>query len=438
MLEKLFDLSRAGTDIKTEFRAGTITFLSMAYIIAVQPVVLSKAGMDPGAVMVATCIASAFATLFMGLYANYPIGLAPGMGENFYFSYSLVQGRGIPWRVALGVVFWSGLAFLGVTLLRIREKIVDAIPRSLKNAIAVGIGFFIAYLGLEESGLVRIKGGNLSLGNLHNPGTLLAVVGLFIIAFFITRKIKGAIFLGMIITFLLGIPAGIVKFHGIISKPPSLSPILFKMDLKSSLSLSFLVPIIAFFIMDMFDTIGTLIGVAEQAGFIDKEGKMPRINRALIVDATGTVFGAGLGTSTVTSYIESATGVAEGGKTGLTSVFVSIYFVLALFFYPLIQSLVGGYTWKGDTVYPVTSPVLIIVGAMMFANIRKIDLDDPTEYIPSLLTVLGMPLTMSISNGLGFGFISYSLLKLGSGRGKEVSPVLHILALLFVLKFAFL
>lgn len=438
MLEKLFGLREAGTDIKTEFRAGTISFLSMAYIIAVQPVVLTKAGMDAGAVMVATCIASAFATLVMGLYANYPIGLAPGMGENFYFSYSLVQGRGIPWNVAMGVVFWSGLAFFGVTLLKVREKIVDAIPRSLKNAIAVGIGFFISYLGLEESGIIRISGGNPALGNLHNPGTLLAIFGLIIISVLIARKVKGAIFLGMGITYILGIPFGIVKFYGFVSSPPSLSPILFKMDIKAALSLSLVIPIIAFFIMDLFDTIGTLIGVAEQAGFLDEEGKMPRINRALMADAAGTLVGAGLGTSTVTSYIESATGVAEGGRTGLTSVFVSIYFILSLFFYPVVQSIVGGFKWHGEVVYPVTSPVLIIVGAMMFSNVRKINLTDPTEFVPSLLTVLGMPLTMSISNGLGFGFISYSLLKLLSGKGREVSPVLHILALLFVLKFAFL
>ncbi len=438
MLEKIFGLRKAGTDLKTEFRAGTITFLSMAYIIAVQPVVLSKAGMAPGAVMVATCIASAITTLMMGIYANYPIGLAPGMGENFYFSYSLVLGRGIPWRVALGVVFWSGLAFFGVTLLKLREKIVDAIPRSLKNGIAVGIGFFIAYLGLENSGIIRIRDGNPSLGNFHNPGTLLAIAGLLLIGVLIARKIKGAIFMGMVITFILGIPFGIVKFYGFVSPPPSLSPIFLKMDIKSALSVSLIVPIVAFFIMDLFDTIGTLIGVAEQAGFINEEGKMPRMNRALLTDATGTALGAGLGTSTVTSYIESATGVAEGGKTGLTSVFVSIYFFLAIFFYPIIQSIVGGYKFGKEVVYPITSPVLIIVGAMMFANIRKVDLKDPTEFLPAILTVLGMPLTMSISDGLGFGFISYSVLKLLSGRGKEVSLVLHVLSLLFVLKFAFL
>ncbi len=438
MLEKLFRLKERGSNVKTELRAGTVTFLSMAYIIAVQPIILAKAGMDPGAVMVGTCIASAIATLIMGVYANYPIGLAPGMGENFYFAYTLVRGKGIPWRTALGIVFLSGLAFFGVSLLRVREKIINAIPRSLKNGIAVGIGFFIAMLGLKDSGFVVMREGALSLGNLHHPGTLLATAGLVIIAVLIARRVKGAIFIGMVVTFLIGLPFGIVKFHGFLSSPPSLSPILFKMDIKSALSLSFIVPILAFFIMDMFDTIGTLIGIAEQAGFVREDGSLPGMKRALLADSTGTVVGTVLGNSTVTSYIESATGVAEGGRTGLTAVFVSAYFLLAIFFYPFIKSLIGGVSWKGAVVYPITSPVLIIVGAMMFANVKKMDLEDPTEYIPSLLTVLGMPLTMSISDGLGFGFISYALLKLLAGRGREVSLTLYILALVFVLKFAFL
>ncbi len=438
MLERLFSLSERGTTVRAELRAGTVTFLSMAYIIAIQPIILSQAGMDPGAVMVGTCIASAIATLIMGLYANYPIGLAPGMGENFYFSYTLVRGKGIPWRTALGIVFLSGAAFLGVSLLRVREKIINAIPRSLKNAIAVGIGFFIAMLGLKDAGFIVLQKGALSLGNLRHPGTVLAGAGLVIIAVLMARRVRGAIFIGMLATFLLGLPLGIVKFHGIISKPPSLSPVLFKMDIKAALSLSFLVPILAFFIMDMFDTIGTLIGIAEQAGFIDQEGRLPGMKRALVADSAGTLIGTAMGNSTVTSYIESATGVAEGGRTGLTAVFVSLYFFLAIFFYPFIKSLIGGYRWGGSVVYPVTSPVLIIVGAMMFANVRKMNLEDPTEYIPSLLTVLGMPLTMSISDGLGFGFISYTLLKLLSGRAREVSLTLYILALVFVLKFAFL
>ncbi len=438
MIEKFFSLKQRGTTFRTELRAGTVTFLSMAYIIAIQPIILAQAGMDSGAVMVGTCIASAIATLIMGLYANYPIGLAPGMGENFYFSYTLVKGKGIPWRTALGIVFLSGAAFFGVSLLKVREKIIDAIPRSLKNGIAVGIGFFIAMLGLKDAGFIVLREGALSLGNLHHPGTLLATVGLVIIAVLMARKVKGAIFIGMLITFFLGLPFGIVKFHGIVSKPPSLSPILFKMDIKAALSLSFIVPILAFFIMDMFDTIGTLIGIAEQAGFVDEKGRLPGMKKALLADSAGTLIGTTLGNSTVTSFIESATGVAEGGRTGLTAVFVSLYFLLSVFFYPFVKSLIGGYKWGGTVVHPITSPVLIIVGAMMFSNVRKMNLDDPTEYIPSLLTVLGMPLTMSISDGLGFGFISYALLKLLSGRAREVSLTLYILALVFVLKFAFL
>ena len=301
----------------------------------------------------------------------------------------------------------------------------------------MGIGLFIGFLGLKDAGIIKLTPFALQMGNLHNPGVLLSIFGLMVISFLLARQVKGAIFFGMLITFLAGLPFGIVKFHGIFSSPPSLNPTLFKMDLKQALDWAFVVPIIVFLFMDVFDTVGTLIGVSEQAGFIDKEGKLPRANRALFADAVGTVVGAAMGTSTVTSYIESATGVAEGGKTGLTSVVTGLYFILALFFYPVVQSLAGGFQWKGEgLVYPITAPVLITVGAMMFSNIKKVQLDDPTEYVPAVLTILGMPLTMSIANGLGFGFISYALLKLLAGRGREVHPVMYGLAVVFILKFA--
>ncbi len=442
LLETIFKLKENKTDFRTELRAGTITFLSMAYIIIVQPAVLSRAGMDTGAVMVATCLSSALATFIMGFYANYPIALAPGMGENFYFAQTLVRQLGIPWQTSLGIVFISGLGFLAITVLKVREAIINAVPRSLKNAIAVGIGLFIGFLGLKEAGIIQmIKAGGdvtLAMGNLHNPGVLLSIFGLLIISFLLARRVKGAIFFGMLITFLVGLPFRIVKFHGIFSSPPSISPTLFKMNLKAALNWEFIVPIIVFFFMDVFDTVGTLIGVSEQAGFIDEKGRLPRAERALFADAIGTVAGAALGTSTVTSYIESATGVAEGGRTGLTSVITGLYFILALFFYPIVKSLAGGYQWKEGApfVFPITAPVLIIVGAMMFSNIKKVELEDPTEYVPAVLTILGMPLTMSIANGLGFGFISYAILKLLAGKAKEVHPVMYVLALVFILKFA--
>ena len=445
MLEKIFKLKENGTTIQTEIVAGSTTFLSMAYIIFVQPAVLSIAGMDFDSVMMATCLSSAIACLVMAFLANYPIALAPGMGENFYFVFAVVIGMGIAWEQALGAVFISGIIFLILTFLRVREMIIDAIPDSLKSAIPAAIGIFITFIGLVQAGIV-IKdpgGGIVSLGNLHSRPTLLSIIGLLIILFLMIRKVRGALLLGMLITAVIGLFMGVVQFKGIISAPPSISPTLFKLDIPGAFRLGFFTVLAVFLIMDMFDTIGTLIGVGQATGIM-KDGKLPRAQKALFADAVGTVSGALLGTSTVTSYIESTTGVREGGRTGLTAVVVAILMLLATFFSPLVSMIGGGYAvtdaegnWLYN-LYPVTAPALILVGSFMAKTITRCKWDDLTEAIPSFMTIVGMALTYNISHGLAFGFILYPLMKLMAGRGKEVSWLLYILCGIFLLKYAFI
>ncbi|MCK4244960.1 MAG: NCS2 family permease [Candidatus Omnitrophica bacterium] len=439
MVEKLFKLKEAGTNVRTEAIAGLTTFMAMAYIIFVQPAVLSVAGMDFGAVMVATCLSAFLATLIMGLYANYPIALAPGMGENFYFAFTVILGMGIAWQSALGAIFISGVVFIILTLFKIREMIIDSIPTSLKNAIAGGIGLFIAFIGLNQAGIVvKSPGGIVMLGNLRQPAVLLSFFGILLIAILMARKIKGAILLGMLITAGLGIPLGIVNYQGIFSRPPSLAPTLLQLDILGAFKLGFITIIVVFLFMDLFDTVGTLIGVGETAGFM-REGRLPRANRAFLADAIGTVSGAMLGTSTVTSYIESATGVTAGGRTGFASVVTALLFLLAIFFYPLVRMIGGGYeVTKGIFLYPVTAPALVIVGSLMLHTINRIDWKEPSEAIPSFLTLIGMPLTYSIADGLALGFISYPIIKIFSGKGKEVSWLVYLLAVLFILRYAFI
>ncbi len=438
MLEKLFKLTENQTNIRTEVIAGITTFMTMAYIIFVQPSILSIAGMDFGAVMMATCISAAIATLLMGLYANYPIALAPAMGENFFYVYTVVLTMGISWQVALGAVFLSGVAFFVLTLFKIRELIIDAVPRSLKNAIAVGIGFFITFIGLVNAGIIeRNPAGIVKLGNLQSLPVLISIFGILVTIVLMVWRVKGAILIGIIATTLVSLPFGIVKYQGLVSAPPSLAPTFMQMDILGALQLGLVTVVTVFLFMAVFDAIGTLIGIGEQAGFL-VNGRLPRANRALMSDALGTVVGASLGTSTVTAYIESAAGVEEGGRTGLANVITGVLFLLAIFFSPIVQMIGGGYQVGESLLFPVTSPALIIVGSLMARNITKIIWDDMTEAFPAFLTVVGMPLTYSIADGLAFGFISYPILKALSGKFREISWLVYLLGLIFLLRYAFI
>ncbi len=430
-----FKLKDKGTSIKTEAVAGITTFMTMSYIIFVQPTVLSQAGMDFGAVMMATILSSVIAILIMGLYANYPIALAPGMGENFLFAYTIILAMGVAWEKALGIVFVSGVIFIILTLFKVRETVVNSIPPSLKSSIAAGIGIFITFIGLQWAGVVaQSPATGVTLGALTTKHVLLFFIGLIVMFLFIARKVKGAILWGIIITALIGIPLGIVKFQGIVSKPPSVAPTFFKLDILGALRWEYITPILVLFLLDFFDTVGTLIGVGQHADLL-REGKLPRAGKALMADAVGTVAGSLLGTSTVTSYIESAAGVSEGGRTGLSNMFTALLFLLAIFFYPVVKAIGGGYL-VGDVVYyPVTAPALVIVGALMIKTVASIKWDDITEAIPAFLTLIGIPLTYSISDGMAFGFISYPIMKLFAGRSREVHPIMWVLFAVFAFRF---
>jgi adenine/guanine/hypoxanthine permease len=440
MLEKLFHLSEHATDVRTELRGGLITFLTMSYIIFVNPAILctfNKTGMDFNAVLIATCISAALATLIMGLYANYPIAQAPLMGENAFFAATVIVSMGIPWQTALGAVFISGILFLILTFARIREVILDAIPLSLKYSIAAGIGLFISFIGLQEGGIIV---GNpvtmVSMGKLLSPPALLTLAGVIATATLMARKVKGAILWGMLVSSAIALATGLIRLdmsNGIlgafISTPPSLAPTLLKLDIKGALSIT-MIPVVAVFLfMLLFDTVGTLIGVAQQAGLM-KEGKLPRADRALMSDAVATTAGALLGTSTVSSYIESATGIAEGSRTGLSNMVVCLLFVLAIFFSPIVRLIGGGMMYDGHPFNPIMAPILIIVGCLMLALFKNITTDDLTESVPAFLTIMATPLTYNIAYGLAIGFISYPVLKLLSGRGNEVRPVVYLIALI--------
>lgn len=438
MLEKMFRLSEHRSDVRTEMRGGVITFLTMCYIIFVNPAILSSfnnTGMDFNSVLLATCLSAALATFIMGLYANYPIAQAPLMGENAFFAATVIVSMNIPWQTALGAVFFSGILFLALTFARIREAILDSVPMSLKHSIAAGIGLFIAFIGLQEGGIIV---GNpvtmVSMGALYTPWALLTIAGIVITGTLMIRKVKGAILWGIIASTLIALVTGMIKMdlsHGIlgafVSAPPSLSPTFLKLDLKGALSLS-MIPVIAVFLfMLLFDTVGTLIGVAQPAGLI-KDGKLLRADRALVSDAVATTVGALLGTSTVSSYIESATGISEGARTGLSNMIVGALFIVAIFFSPLVRLIGGGIMVGGHTYNPITAPILILVGCLMLSNIKEIKTDDFTESIPAFLTLLATPLTYNIAYGLALGFISYPILKLLAGRGKEVRPIVYVIA----------
>ena len=438
MLEKIFKLSQLNTNVKKEFIGGSTTFMTMAYIIIVQPTVLSAAGMDFGAVLLATCLSSAAAIVIMGLYANYPIALAPGMGQNFFFTYVVVLTLGVNWQKALGVIFIAGLIFVVLSFFGLRERIINAIPQSLKSAIAVGIGLMITLIGLEWGGLVVDHPTLLvALGDFGNPATLLSLAGLVITAILLVRKIPGAMLIGIVATTLLGILCGLIPYKGIFSNPPSMQATFLKLDIVGALSFDLLTLILTFLILDLFDTIGTLIGVASEAGLL-KEGKLPRAEKALFSDAIGTVIGASLGTSTITSYVESAAGVASGARSGLANFFTAFYFILAIFIYPLIQMIAGGIEIeKGISLYPSIAPVLILVGVYMIKSISTIPWDDLSESIPAFITLVFIPFSFRITEGIALGFISYALLKLFQGNVKEVPILVWLFAIIFLLRYIF-
>jgi AGZA family xanthine/uracil permease-like MFS transporter len=438
-IERFFKLKELNTNIRTEIIAGFTTFMAMAYIIFVNPAMISQTGMDFGSSLMATCISAAVATIMMGLYVNYPIALAAGMGENAFFTYTVCLTMGISWQVALGCVFIEGVLFILLTLTRMRQAIMDAIPESLRYGTACGIGLLIAFVGLIDAGLVVKHPATLvTLGDVISLPAILTVFGLILTSVLLIKKIKGAMLWGILITAAVGVPLGIVKYQGLVAMPPSMLPTFMQMDIWGAMKIGLLSIIFIFLFMDIFDTVGTLAGVGELGGFM-KKGKLPRAGKALLTDAVGTCVGAVCGTPTVTSYIESAAGIASGGRSGLTSVITGLAFIGALFFSPLVKMIGGGYqTAGGALLHPVTAPALIIVGSLMLHSINKIDWNDYSESIPAFIVILMMPLTFSIATGIAFGFIAYAALKLFTGKGRQVSWLVYLLAALFVLRFVYL
>ncbi|WP_115719663.1 NCS2 family permease [Gallaecimonas mangrovi] len=428
MLEKLFKLRELGTNIRREVIAGITTFLTMAYIIVVNPSVLEKTGMDHGAVFVATCLAAAFGCFVMGFLANYPIALAPGMGLNAFFTYTVVQQNGYSWETALGCVFFSGCIFVLLSLFRIREWIINSIPGALKVGIAAGIGLFLALIGLINAHIVVGQHETLvTLGDLSQPSVILAIVGFFLIVALEAHRVRGGVLIAILLITALGIITGQVQYHGVVSAPPSIMPTLAKMDISGAFHLSMLSVIFAFLFVDLFDTSGTLLAVAQKADLLDKKGNLPRLSKALLADSTATIVGATLGTSTTTSYVESSAGVAAGGRSGLTAVTVGVLFLLSLFFAPLAK-MVPSFATAGALVY---------VAVLMMGSLRHLQWDDLTETVPAAVVLVMMPLTYSIATGIALGFISYAVVKALAGRFKEISPTVLVLAILFFCKFAF-
>lgn len=422
--------------MRTEIVAGATTFAALSYIIFVQPAVLARAGMDFGAVMAATCLASAFATVLMGLFANYPIAVAPAMGHNFFFVSVVTQLR-VPWQVALGADFLAGGAFVLLAGFRFREAVIDAIPACLKAAIPVGIGLLIAFVGMQWGGIVVANPGSLvRLGRLTTPPPLLTLAGFLLIAVLHLRRVPGAILVGILLTTAAGAGLGLLPYHGVFGRPPSLGPTLLKLDIAGAFAPEHLQVVLVFLFLAVFDTVGTLIGVGTQAGLV-QDGKLPRAGRALLADATGTVAGTLLGTSTVTAYVESAAGVAAGGRTGLANMVTAALLLAALFLHPLARLIGGGIEGvEGSTLYPVTAAVLITIGSLMMRNVTQVRWDDASEAIPAFLTIVVMPLALSIADGLAFGFISYTAVRVLSGRAGEVGWLVYLLAALFLLRFA--
>ncbi|HEX5866223.1 MAG TPA: NCS2 family permease [Beijerinckiaceae bacterium] len=420
-------MTRSGTTIRTEAIAGVTTFLTMAYIVFVNPQILGNAGMDKGAVFVATCLAAAASTAMMGLYANYPIALAPGMGLNAFFAFTIVLTYKYTWQQALAAVFCSGFLFFLLSIFRIRQYVIEAIPQNLKLAISAGVGLFLGIIALQTAGVVVDHPATLvTLGDLKKPAAILAIAGFVLIAALNARRVIGATLLGILIVTLIGIPFGLTQYSGIVSMPPSLAPTFLQLDFSRAFELTFLTAVLSLLLVDVFDNAGTLIGVTHRTGLM-KDGKLERMKEALISDSFAAMFGSLLGTSTTTSYIESASGVSAGGRTGLTAVFVALLFLLALFFAPL-AGMVPAYA---------SAAALLFVATLMARGLAEIDWDDVTEYAPAVVTAVAMPLTYSIATGIGLGFLTYALVKIVSGRFTEASPAVIGLAVIFALKFAF-
>jgi adenine/guanine/hypoxanthine permease len=424
-LERLFKLEEHGSNVRTEVMAGITTFLTMAYIIFVNPSILGDAGMPKGAVFVATCLIAALGTAIMGLYANYPIALAPGMGLNAYFAYVVVLGMGFTWQTALGAVFISGCLFLLVTLTGLRELIIRGIPQSLRIAIAVGIGLFLALIALKSAGIVAAsKATYITLGDLHQPSVVLAALGFFLIVALDRLKVRGAILIGILAVTVASFFFAGNKFGGVFSAPPSIAPTFLQLDIKGALSVGIVNVVLVFFLVELFDATGTLMGVAKRAGLL-VPGKMDRMNKALLADSGAIFAGSLLGTSSTTAYIESASGVQAGGRTGLTAVTVALLFLACLFIAPLAGS-VPAYA---------TAPALFFVACLMLRELTELDWDETTEVIPAAVTALAMPFTYSIANGLAFGFITYAVLKAATGKVKDVHWMVWLIAAVFLIKF---
>jgi len=425
MLEKLFQLNAHNTSVRTEILAGVTTFLAMAYILFVNPSILGDTGMDKGAVFVATCLAAAIGSAVMGLIANYPIALAPGMGLNAFFTYTVVLHMGHTWQVALGAVFISAVMFFILSIFKIREWIINSIPLPLRSAIAAGIGLFLALIALKNASIVVADPATfVGLGDLAKPAPILATLGFFLIVALEALRVKGAVLIGILVVTVVSIVFHFSPFGGVMSMPPSLAPTFLQLDIRGALDIGLFSVIFSFLFVDLFDNSGTLIGVAKRAGLMGKDGYMPKMGRALIADSTAAMAGSLLGTSTTTSYIESAAGVSAGGRTGLTAVVVAVLFLLALFFAPLAGS-VPAYA---------TAPALMFVAVLMMSGLAEIEWDDITVAAPVVITALAMPFTFSIANGIALGFISWTAIKLLSGKARELNPALVILSILFVIK----
>lgn len=425
-IDKYFGISSSGSSIRAEILGGVTTFMTMSYIIFVNPDIISKSGMPFDAVMVATCLAAALATLMMGLYAHYPIGLAPSMGINAFFTYSLVMGMGFSWQVGLTAIFIEGVLFIILTFFSIRTLILDAIPLSLKVGIPAGIGLFLALIGLQNGKLVVNSDATLvTLGSLHDPNAILTIAGFFLMTILFVKRVKGAILIGILAITVVAVVLGIAPMpKGVVSMPPSIAPIFFKLDFSQVLNFDFILIVLVILFMDIFNTAGTLIGVANRTNLLDSKGNLLRSKEAFMADAVGTAGGAVFGVTTVTSYVESVTGVEAGGRTGLTAVVIGILFLLAMFFYPIVA------------VVPscATAPALIFVGIVMMSMLKELDFSDWTEAVPAAMTVLMMPFTYNIATGIEFGIISYVIIKIFTLKFKDISPIMYVLAALFIVK----
>src|SRR6266404_2315320 len=435
MLERIFGLKSHGTTVRTELIAGLTTFLTMAYIVVVNPVILGDAGMPVAAVAVATCLAAGFGCILMGLLSNYPLAMAPGMGLNAYFTYTVVKGMGLPWQTALGCVFISGVAFLILTVAGVRQLIISALPRSLFSAVAGGVGLFIAFIGLSDAGIIVAKHGTMvGLDKLTTPTAAIALLGLLVISALQARRFKASILLGILVTAAIAWALGLARFSPSAYSLADLSATAFKLDvgqalsLKGGFGLSLIEIVFVFLFVDMFDNVGTLVAVTKRAGLVAPDGSIPRLNRILLADSAAMMVGAVAGTSPVTSYIESASGVAVGGRTGLTSIVVGVLFLCTLFFAPLVQAIPTA----------ATAPALVLVGAMMMGALAEVDWADPAVAIPAFLTVIMIPLSFSIANGLAFGITSHAVLKLVRGQAKRGDWLVYLLAVLCVARFIYL